>query len=61
MPLLNAQSATITYTRMIATTLKSMVALDTLTDGWQLFDDAVKSKLVNGDRDLWPKMPLLNA
>jgi hypothetical protein len=56
-----AESAAFAYPRLMSAALKNLKALNQLTEGWQMFDNAVKSKLVNGDRDIWTKLPQLTA
>lgn len=59
--LMAAEKAAVAYPRLMASTLKNGVALNQLSQGWQVFDTAVKSKLITGDRDTWTKLPMLTA
>jgi hypothetical protein len=54
-----AQRASATYPRLLSTALKTTVAFDQLTDGWQIFEKSTDANLAQGDRDLWSKMPRL--
>jgi hypothetical protein len=59
--LLAAERAAVVYPRLMVSTLKNVVAFHQLTEGWQVFDSAVKSNLITGDRDTWSKLPMLTA
>jgi hypothetical protein len=58
---LAAEQAAAVYPRLMSSALKSVLALNQLTEGWQGFDGAVKSNLITGDRDKWTKLPMLTA
>ncbi len=59
--LTSAINAAMAFPRQMELKLRTTSAFNQLTEGWQLFDGAVKSQLIGGDRDGWKKMPTLTA
>jgi len=59
--LVAGQRASIAYQHLLSAAFKNLMALDQLSQGWQIFDNAVKTKLVNGDRKTWTELPSLKA
>lgn len=57
--LVAAETALVTYDRQMKLQIKDLIAFDQVSQGWQVFQDQVQSKLVVGDRDHWAKMPIL--
>jgi hypothetical protein len=53
------ETAFVTYNRLIKSQMKSVIAFNQVSQGWQVFQDEVQSKLVVGDRDQWTKMRVL--
>jgi hypothetical protein len=49
------------YPLVMAAALKNVSAVHQLGQGWQIFDDAVQSQLVKGNRDIWKNLPKLKT
>jgi hypothetical protein len=60
---LAAQQVAVVYPRMMASTIKNITSLNQLTQGWQVFQKAVKSNLTVDDqtKSTWTKLPMLKA
>lgn len=60
---LAAHNVASVYPRLMASTLRNITSLNQLTDGWQLFQTAVKSNLIadNGTKTVWTQLPTLAA
>jgi hypothetical protein len=57
--LVSAQRANSAFVRLLASSLKSVVAFNQLSDGWQDFEQTKNRMLVNVDKTSWAKMPRL--
>ena len=55
----SAPAAAIAYNNLLRSTLQETLAFDQLTDGWQIFDQSVKSYLINVDKATWRTIPQL--